>query len=54
MSNTIRIEAPKVKDRNPLFMGGGRGSGGHTFKNKRDKRAKDRKNSWQADQERNG
>ena len=53
MSNTIRIEVPKAKNRNPLFMGG-RGSGGHTFRNKRDKRAKDRKNSWQADIEKNG
>jgi hypothetical protein len=61
MSNTIRIEAdgstislPKAKSRNPLFIGGGRGSGGQTFKNKRDKRSKDARKSWQRDYQDNG
>jgi hypothetical protein len=40
MSDTIRMEVPKAKQRNPLFMGGGRGSRGQTFKNRRDKRAR--------------
>ncbi len=61
MSKTIRsanrddiISVPKVKDRNPLFITGMPGSGRQVFKDKRDKRSKDRKNSWQRDYQENG
>lgn len=54
MSDTIRIQVPKAKSRNPLFMGGGKGSGSQTFKNKRDKRSKDARKSWQRDHQDNG
>jgi hypothetical protein len=52
MSKTIRIEVPKTKNRNPLFIGGA--AGRQVFKDKRDKRPKDAKRSWQRDNQVNG
>lgn len=49
MSKTIRISIPPPPDRNPLVMNGGKGTGAQVFKDKRNKRAKDAKRSWQRD-----
>jgi hypothetical protein len=53
MSKTIRIEVPKAKIRNPLFDGN-IGSGRQVFKDKRHKRGKDARKSWQRDEQVNG
>jgi hypothetical protein len=52
MSKTIRIEVDTPKIRNPLAINGQRGSGRQVFRDRRDRRIKDFRNSWKNDQER--
>ena len=51
MSKTIRIEIDTPKDRNPLAMNGGRGSGKQVFRDRRARRPKDAKRSWKREHE---
>jgi len=54
MSKSIRIEVPQAKERNPLFLLGGKGTGGQKFRDRRDRRSKDARRSWKRDHQENG
>ena len=49
----FKIRLPKIKNRNPIAMTG-HGSGGQVMKDRRDKRSKDHRRSWEHDYSENG